>query len=159
VIISSDQLAEIRDRQAGQTIVLASGVFDLLHVGHVAYLQSMKQYGDIAVVMVKSDRRIKTHKHPDRPIIPEADRARMVDAVKGVDYVFVGPYDPNTAHIVDTTYEQVFAELRPDVFYSTNEDWKKLETLGVKVVMAPRFNDGAFASTTDIIRRIKETNI
>jgi bifunctional ADP-heptose synthase (sugar kinase/adenylyltransferase) len=119
----------------------------------------MKQYGNVSVVMVKSDRRIKTHKHPDRPIIPEADRARMVDAIKGVDYVFVGPFDPGAVSAVDSTYEQVFTALQPDVFYTTNDDWQKLESLGVKVVMAPRHQDGAFASTTDIIRRVKETNI
>jgi cytidyltransferase-like protein len=161
MVVTFDELADIRARHAGQTIVLASGVFDLLHVGHVAYLQSMKQHGDVAVAMVKSDQRIRTHKHPDRPIIPEADRVRMVDAVKGVDYAFIGPYDHIGAGVEDTdgTYEQVFAALQPDVFYSTNEDWKKLEALGVKLVLAPRLAVGSLNSTTDIIHRVKMARI
>jgi len=156
MIIAFDKLETLREKYKGKTIVLGSGVFDLLHYGHVSYLRQLKEYGDIVVVMTKSDLRIKTHKSPLRPIIPEQDRAKMVDALKGVDYVFIGPYKPDTNAQLDQTYEAAFAALHPDVFVTTNDEWKKLKAITqARIVTLPRTGQAAHGSTTAIIEHIK----
>jgi cytidyltransferase-like protein len=162
MVVSCSDLPTLRQRHRDKTIVLASGVFDLLHTGHLAYLQSLHQYGDITVVMVKSDARVRRHKAAGRPIIPEQDRVRLVGAIKGIDYAFVGPHlEPSPEHIdpTDGTYRAVFGALQPDIFICANPAWKKLEAIGgVTVVIGPRFVEGAFPSTTAVIEHIRQHN-
>ena len=107
MVIQHNELKNLREQNQGKRIVLGSGVFDLLHYGHVSYLQALKNYGDIVVVMVKGDERVRLNKHPSRPIIPEYDRVRMVEAIKGVDYAFIGPYDPTAKGQIDHMHEVV----------------------------------------------------
>lgn len=117
MILSFDQLADFRKQHKDETIVLGSGVFDLLHYGHVQYLQGLRQYGDIVVAMVKSDARVRIGKGSTRPILPEDDRVAMVDAVKGVDVAFVAPhFSFDKSATVDPTYKAVLDALQPDVF-------------------------------------------
>ena len=71
----------------GKTVVLANGCFDLLHVGHIRYLEASKKLGDILVVAINSDRSIRVIKDPQRPIIGEKARAEIVAALAAVDYV------------------------------------------------------------------------
>ena len=157
MIIQLTDLPQLRTTLHNKTIATASGVFDLLHVGHVKYLQSLKEYGDSTVVIIKPDARIKRHKHPRRPVIPEHDRARMVDAIKGVDYVVIGSYNPDDNAAVDSMYEEFFDLLKPDSYVATNEDWYKLaQVTDATVVELPRVKRGEFASTTSIIRHIRE---
>jgi cytidyltransferase-like protein len=92
MVIDFKDLPKIRKQHMNKKIVLASGVFDLLHNGHLEYLRGLKQFGDVIVVLVKSDERVRRGKGPLRPIIPEEDRVRMVSAIKGVDYAFIGPH-------------------------------------------------------------------
>lgn len=155
MVLHYSKLSDIRARHKDQQLVLASGVFDLLHYGHVQYLQSLQQYGDVVVVMVKSDERIRCHKDSSRPIIPEIDRVRMVEAIKGVDYVFVGSYDPQAKAKIDYTYEDALEKLQPDIFVTANDDWEKLRGITkIKIVTLPRFSQAAFDSTTAIVRHI-----
>ena len=91
MIISLDDLASIRERHLGQKIALTSGTFDLLHVGHLDYLEKVKQHGEIVVVLLSGDARVKARKGPSRPIISERERARILDSLKVVDYVFIDP--------------------------------------------------------------------
>jgi len=90
-IAPRDQIAErVRDAQArGQVVAMANGVFDLIHVGHVRYLQAARQMADLLVVAVNSDASTRAYKGPDRPLIPEAERAEMVAALACVDFVLV----------------------------------------------------------------------
>lgn len=90
-IAPRDQIAErVRDAQArGQVVAMANGVFDLIHVGHVRYLQAARQMADLLVVAVNSDASTRAYKGPDRPMIPEAERAEMVAALACVDFVLV----------------------------------------------------------------------
>ena len=90
-IAPRDQIAErVRDAQArGQVVAMANGVFDLIHVGHVRYLQEARQMADLLVVAVNSDASTRAYKGPDRPLIPEAERAEMVAALACVDFVLV----------------------------------------------------------------------
>ena len=104
-------LDEVRERveaarAGGRTIALANGVFDLLHVGHVRYLQGAKAEADVLVVGVNADLSVRRLKGPDRPILPVGDRALLVAAQRAVDHVVVFEED-DVAHLL--------LALRPDV--------------------------------------------
>lgn len=114
------------------------------------------------VVLVKSDERVRRGKGPLRPIIPEEDRVRMVSAIKGVDYAFIGPHYEFTKDFLpakDQMYARVIKALKPDIFYSTNPTWGALAELKLtRVVIGKRPQDMRLRSTTDIINRIVETH-
>ena len=95
-----------RERAAGRTIALANGCFDLLHVGHVRYLQGAAAEADRLIVAVNDDRSVAALKGPGRPILAAADRAEIVAALRGVEYVVV---------FSDPTVERLLTLLRPDV--------------------------------------------
>jgi rfaE bifunctional protein nucleotidyltransferase chain/domain len=78
-----------KDRAAGRTIAFANGCFDLLHVGHVRYLQGAAAEGDRLIVAINDDESVRRLKGAGRPILPAADRAELVASVRGVDYVVV----------------------------------------------------------------------
>ena len=98
--------AVARDRAAGRTIAFANGCFDLLHVGHVRYLRGAAAQADRLVVAVNDDASVARLKGPGRPIVAAADRAEIVAAVRGVDYVVV---------FGDPTVERLLRLLTPDV--------------------------------------------
>jgi len=107
ILIESDLLEEIaRQRRAGRTVALANGCFDVLHVGHVRYLQGAARQADRLVVAVNGDESERRLKGPGRPILAAADRAELVAAVRGVDYVVIFD-DPNVNRLIDL--------IRPDV--------------------------------------------
>jgi D-glycero-beta-D-manno-heptose 1-phosphate adenylyltransferase len=94
------------DRAAGRTIAFANGVFDLLHVGHVRYLQAAAAEVDRLVVAVNGDASVRRLKGEGRPILDEQSRAEMVAALRGVDYVTI---------FGDDTVGELLTRLRPDV--------------------------------------------
>jgi rfaE bifunctional protein nucleotidyltransferase chain/domain len=94
-------------RTAQRRLVLTNGVFDLLHVGHVEYLEQARALGDILVVAINSDSSTRALKGPQRPLIPEQDRARMLAALRCVAYVTL---------FAEPTAEAVVAALRPDYY-------------------------------------------
>ena len=107
ILTESELVAAIaRDRAAGHTIAFANGCFDLLHVGHVRYLQASAAEADRLVVAVNDDRSVASLKGPGRPVLRADERAELVAAVRGVDYVVV--FD-------DATVERLLVRLRPDV--------------------------------------------
>jgi D-glycero-beta-D-manno-heptose 1-phosphate adenylyltransferase len=108
VVLTEPELvrAVAQDRAAGRTIALANGCFDLLHVGHVRYLQSAAAEADRLVVAVNDDRSVAALKGQDRPVQPAVDRAELVAALRGVDYVIV---------FGDPTVERLLLLLKPDV--------------------------------------------
>jgi rfaE bifunctional protein nucleotidyltransferase chain/domain len=91
VIVSESELVQevARDRAAGRTVALANGCFDLLHVGHVRYLDAAAAEADRLIVAVNDDRSVAGLKGAGRPILPASDRAELVAALRGVDYVVV----------------------------------------------------------------------
>ena len=95
-----------RDKAAGLTIGFANGAFDLLHVGHVRYLQGADALVDRLVVAVNSDASVRALKGEDRPIVPEAARAELVAALRCVDYVII---------FSDATVGRLLELLKPDV--------------------------------------------
>lgn len=88
-ILSLDQAIAWREAQraAGRRVAFANGVFDLLHVGHVRYLQGARAFGDALLVAVNSDASTRANKGPDRPFVPEAERAELLAALACVDAV------------------------------------------------------------------------
>jgi D-glycero-beta-D-manno-heptose 1-phosphate adenylyltransferase len=107
-ILSEAELVDAvaRDRADGKTIAFANGCFDLLHVGHVRYLQAAAAEGDRLVVAVNDDRSVAALKGEGRPILPAADRAELVAALRAVDYVVV---------FGDATVERLLLRVKPDV--------------------------------------------
>jgi D-glycero-beta-D-manno-heptose 1-phosphate adenylyltransferase len=108
MIVSEGELsaAVARDRAAGKTIAFANGCFDLLHVGHVRYLRGAAAEADRLVVAINDDASVARLKGANRPIVAAADRAEIVDAVRGVGYVLV---------FGDPTVERLLRLLNPDV--------------------------------------------
>jgi D-glycero-beta-D-manno-heptose 1-phosphate adenylyltransferase len=108
VVLSEIELIEAiaRERGAGRTIAFANGCFDLLHVGHVRYLAGAAAEGDRLVVAVNDDRSVERLKGTGRPILPASDRAELVAALRGVDYVVIFP---------DENVERLLLRLKPDV--------------------------------------------
>ncbi len=107
-VVTERELVEAveRDRAQGRSIAMANGCFDLLHVGHVRYLQGAAAEGDRLIVAVNDDQSVAGLKGPGRPILTAADRAELVAALRSVDYVLVFG-DPNV--------ERLLMLLKPDV--------------------------------------------
>lgn len=93
-------------RKKGARIVLANGCFDVLHVGHVRYLEGARALGDLLVVGINSDEQVRALKGEARPFVPERERAEIIAALRAVDYVTIFP---------EFTVEALLRTLRPDV--------------------------------------------
>ena len=111
-------------RREGKKIVFTNGCFDLLHVGHVRYLQRARRLGDLLVVGLNSDSSVRRLKGPQRPIVPQAERAEVLAALACVDYV--------TLFREDTPLELIEL-LLPDVLVK-GSDWSKADIVGRNVV-------------------------
>src|SRR5690242_21165620 len=90
-IVTESELAEAlaTERKGGKKIVFANGCFDVLHVGHIRYLQGAKEAADILVVGVNGDDSVRELKGEGRPVMPAKERAELVASIKGVDYVTI----------------------------------------------------------------------
>jgi rfaE bifunctional protein nucleotidyltransferase chain/domain len=106
-VTEAELLAAVeRDRAEGRTVAFANGCFDLLHVGHVRYLQGAAAEADRLIVAINDDRSVANLKGAGRPVLSAADRAELVAAVRGVDYVVV---------FGDPTVERLLTRVTPDV--------------------------------------------
>ena len=136
-------------REAGETLVFTNGVFDLLHRGHVEYLEEAAQLGDRLVVGVNSDASVRRLKGPSRPIVPGEERAELVAALKCVDAAVL--FDEDTP-------ERIIREVAPDVLVKGG-DWaidaivgrEFVESRGGRVLNVP-LREGL--STSNLIERI-----
>ena len=137
-------------RRAGRSIVFTNGVYDLLHPGHVRYLQAARALGDALIVGVNSDRSVRTNKGPARPVNPEAERAEVIAALECVAAAVV--FDQDTPH-------RIISRLQPDVLVK-GADWAEdaivgrdvVEARGGRVVRMP-IEEGF--STTELIAKIR----
>jgi rfaE bifunctional protein nucleotidyltransferase chain/domain len=136
-------------RRAGRVVVLANGLFDLLHVGHLRYLTAARAAGDLLIVAVNSDRSARLLKGPTRPILPEGERAELVAGLRPVDAVVV--FD-------DATVENVLRAVHPDI-HAKGTDYRPedvperatVEALGGKVAIV---GDPKDHSTRDLIAEV-----
>jgi D-beta-D-heptose 7-phosphate kinase/D-beta-D-heptose 1-phosphate adenosyltransferase len=133
----------------GKRIVFTNGCFDLLHVGHIRYLEKAKTLGDVLVVGVNSDRSVRGLKGPHRPILPEEERAEILSGLESVNYITV--FD-------EPTPLELISSLQPHILVKGG-DWTKettvgkevVERLGGEVVILP-FIEGS--STSNLIETI-----
>lgn len=150
---SRDELKTIVDRlkQDNKSIVFANGCFDILHGGHISYLESSAAEGDVLVVGVNSDVSMKLIKGENRPIIPEGERAEILTAMEMVDYVVL--FDEEKC-------ESLLEDLHPDVHAKgtdyTTENVPEREValkLGIRIAItgAPKEN-----ATRGIIKKVKD---
>jgi rfaE bifunctional protein nucleotidyltransferase chain/domain len=150
-ILTRDQLEQAiaGDRAEGRSIALANGVFDLLHVGHVRYLQAASQHADRLVVAVNSDASVRRLKGEGRPILGEGARAELVAAIRGVHFVVI--FD-------DDTVGPLLTSLRPDV-HCKGTDYT-VETVPERAIVESYGGRTAICgdpkdhSTRDLLKRI-----
>jgi len=139
-----------RERAAGRTIAFANGCFDLLHVGHVRYLQAAAREADRLVVAVNDDVSATALKGPGRPIIAAADRAELVAGLRGVDYVTL---------FSDPDVERLLTLLKPDV-HCKGTDYS-VETVPERAVVRAYggriaiVGDAKSHSTRDLVARLQ----
>lgn len=143
-----DVLAE--HRRLGRKIVLANGIFDLLHVGHVRYLQAAKAEGNILVVAVNSDSSTRAQKGAGRPIMTERARAAAVAALEAVDYVVIFD-EPNVNELLREIHPQVHAK-GTDYSADTVPERELARSLGIRTAIC---GDPKDHSTRDFLTRIR----
>lgn len=138
-------------RRLGRTVAFANGVFDLLHVGHVRYLEGARAEGDCLVVAVNADTSVRALKGPDRPVLAEGDRAELVAALRCVDAVVVFP---------EATVTPLLELLRPDVHCKgtdyTVDSVPERETVKAYGGRTAIVGDPKDHSTRDLLRVIRE---
>ena len=138
-----------RAKKDGRRVVFTNGCFDLLHIGHTRYLQEARALGNLLIVAINSDASVQTLKGPDRPLVPQDERAEVLAALAAVDYVTIfDTPDPG----------ELIATLRPDVLVK-GSDWpldrivgrETVEAAGGRVLTIPLVPG---VSTTTLVDRI-----
>ena len=153
MIVNLKDFKEIREKikRENNKLVFTNGCFDILHRGHVTYLNEARSLGDYLIVAVNSDESVKKLKGPGRPINNEQDRAFILDNLKSVDYVMI--------FNEDTPYDLI-KEIIPD-YLVKGGDWKKEDIVGYDIVEE---NEGEVLSlnyvndysTTSVIEKINK---
>jgi rfaE bifunctional protein nucleotidyltransferase chain/domain len=152
VLSRGELIAEVvADRAAGRTVAFANGCFDLLHVGHVRYLEAAAREADRLVVAINDDRSVAALKGPNRPLLSESDRAELVAALRGVDYVVIFP---------EPTVTPLLLALKPDVHckgtdytVDTVPERETVRSYGGRIAIV---GDPKDHSTRDLLTRIRK---
>lgn len=148
------QAAEIAAelKRQNKTVVFTNGCFDILHVGHVRYLQAARALGDCLIVGLNSDLSVRCLKGPERPINHEDDRAEVLSGLAAVDYITI--FNEQTA-------ENLVEEVKPDIYakggdYSVEQlpEAKIVTRYGGKIILIPEVPG---RSTTNLIRKISKS--
>jgi rfaE bifunctional protein nucleotidyltransferase chain/domain len=152
-IVSQDELILLinREKRNGRRVVFTNGCFDLLHPGHVRCLAEARALGDLLIVAVNSDRSVRGNKGPERPLVPQNDRAEVLAALSSVDYVAI--FD-------EPTPRKLIALVLPDILVK-GADWGPTEVVGreeveaaggrvVSIPLAPGY------STTSLLQKIRK---
>lgn len=108
----------------GLRIVLTQGTFDLVHIGHARYLEEAKQHGDLLIVGVDSDEKVRARKGPDRPVVPEQERLEILTHLRSIDLVVLKQLRDPKWSLIKT--------VRPDVLIATKETYTKKQLVELK---------------------------
>lgn len=138
------------DRARGWTVAFANGAFDLLHVGHIRYLAGAKREADRLVVAVNSDASVRGLKGPNRPILPEADRAELVAALRAVDYVVIFD-EPTVTPLLELLKPDVHCK-GTDYTVDTVPERDTVRAYGGRIAIV---GDPKDHSTSDLLSRLK----
>jgi rfaE bifunctional protein nucleotidyltransferase chain/domain len=150
-VVTESELVEIvaAERAAGRTLAFANGCFDLLHVGHVRYLEGAAAEADRLIVAINDDRIVEQLKGNGRPVLPAGDRAELVAALRAVDYVVVFP---------DPTVSRLLTLLKPDVHCKgtdyTVESVPERETVRAYGGRTAIVGDAKNHSTRDLLKKL-----
>lgn len=153
-IVSLDELKSITDnlKSKGKVVVATGGCFDILHAGHVQYLEQAKTYGDVLVLFMNSDSSVRRLKGPKRPIVSEEERAVVAAGLGCIDYVCLFNED---------TPENVISEIKPDV-WAKGADYEGKDIPEAKIINGYggkiayiSFVEGC--SSTNIVEKIIKT--
>ena len=106
-------------RRQNKKIVLTQGTFDMLHIGHARYLEEAKSHGDVLIVGVDSDAKVRARKGPDRPIVPEDERQEMLSHLRSVDHVVLKPETAERWELIKLVH--------PDVLIATTKTYTEVE--------------------------------
>jgi rfaE bifunctional protein nucleotidyltransferase chain/domain len=141
-------------KAAGRKIAFANGHFDLLHVGHLRYLEAARKEGDVLVVGINSDESVRRLKGPDRPIVPQEERAELLAGLVPVDLVVVFEGDSPAP---------LLADIQPDVHckgtdYGTPERVPEYETVRAYGGRTALVGDPKDHATSDLVFRIRKTS-
>lgn len=149
------ELTKIADKlkKEGKKIVFTNGCFDILHIGHVKYLEDAKSLGDILIVGVNNDESVRILKGNSRPIVPDLERAEILAALKCVDYVVI---------FNELNPENLIAQLKPAIHVKGGDyvidqipESKLVESFGGKTII---LNEVKGKSTSNIIQKILTNN-
>jgi len=153
-VLSREELVQVvaAARKTGAKVIFANGCFDVLHVGHVRYLEGARALGDILVVGVNSDEQVAIQKGPGRPILPDVERAELIASLESVDYVTI--FD-------EPTVENLLLALKPDVHakgtdytVDTVPEREVVRSYGGQVAIV---GDPKDHSTSEILKRLGES--
>ena len=132
-------------KSVGKTVVFTNGCFDLIHGGHIEFLQKAREKGDLLIVGLNSDESVKSIKGNDRPIKTQKERANIISALKSVDYITI---------FNETTPEEIIRQVRPDILVK-GDDYNKDEVAGREIVEGY----GAKVELIPIVKGLSTTNI
>ena len=152
-ILSVKSLTEWRTalRATGKTLVVTNGCFDLLHAGHVIYLEAARNHGDALLVGVNGDSAVRALKGEGRPINPESDRATVLAALQAVDAVCIFS-EPQATHFLTLAQPDVYVKGGDYTVESLNQEERRaVESAGGKIVILP-FVPGK--STSSLIQKV-----
>jgi rfaE bifunctional protein nucleotidyltransferase chain/domain len=118
-ILSLDDISETAKElhEHGKTIVLVGGGFDILHRGHITFLESANREGDVLFVLLESDESLKAHKGKSRPVNTQADRAKILASLLSVDYII-----PLTGILSSAEYDTIVLRIKPAIIATTKGD-------------------------------------
>lgn len=151
IITDIQQLQKIVEglKTLGLKVVLTQGTYDLAHIGHARYFEAAKAHGDILIVGVDSDEKVRARKGPERPIVPEAERMEMLTHMRYIDFVYLKPHVAPRWHLTKA--------VQPDVLIATKETYSEEEITELKnhckevFILEPQ----ATTSTSAKIRRMQ----
>ena len=154
LVSDAEQLFRIAEtyRSARRKISLTTGAFDILHPGHLLYLEQVRSYGDVLIVGVTSDRTIRADKGAERPVNPESDRAFVVAGFWCVDHAFI--FDGDDVRLIDIVRPAVcvYSETSKKPVSDRVAEIARVERHGGKIVFLPAMYS---RHTSDIIRTLR----